>query len=102
MTKRSWRIIYRILRFTGFVGCLATGLLSMAFIGYYSENRPHVPQIEHNWTVRLYWSVSPPSYGTAAENHFLFSLFWTGFSFFVIIALGEAIRIHKLGGWRKQ
>lgn len=102
MTEKRWSSICKILRLCGFTGCLAAGLLLMALVGYYSANRPHAPQSEHDWTVQLYWSVSPPSYGTAAENELLLRVFWSGFLFFLIIASGEAIRIYKLGGWRKQ
>jgi hypothetical protein len=102
MTEKMWRIIYKMLRFAGFAGCATTFLLLTALTGYYSANRPHVPQPEREWTVQLYWSVAPPSYGTVAENELLLTVFWSGIVFFLVIAIGEAIRIYKLGGWRKQ
>jgi hypothetical protein len=71
-------------------------VVSMALIGYYSATRPHVSEPAREWTVRLYWSFSPPSYGTAAENTFLLSTHWWFLLFFLFIALGEAIRIYVL------
>ena len=102
MTEQRWRIIYKIVRLAGAAGCVSTFLLLVVLTGYYSANRPHVPQPEHGWTVRLNWSVAPPSYGTVAENELLLKVFWSFLPFFLVIAIGEAIRIYKLGGWRKQ
>jgi hypothetical protein len=96
ITETQWRVLARVLRLFGFGGCAVNFVLSMSLIAYYSVTRPHVPQPAHDWNGRLYWSFSPPSYGTAHENAFLLSLHWWFFLFFLVIAVAEAIRIYKL------
>jgi hypothetical protein len=96
ITDTKWRVLSKVLRVLGFGGCAVDFVLSMSLIAYYSVTRPHIPQTAGDWNVRLYWSFSPPSYGTANENAFLLSTHWLFFLFFVLIAVGEAIRIYKL------
>ena len=68
-------------------------LLCLAF--YYSATRPHIPHPELGWTVGLSWT-HPTSYGTAKEQYLLISLHWCFLPFFLLIALGEVIRIYIL------
>jgi hypothetical protein len=96
MTQEKWKVLYKTLRVIGFAGCALVFSILTALVSYYSVTRPHLPQPAKDWTVRLYWSVSPPSYGTFGENEFLFSLHRWFFVFFTVIALGEAVRIYKL------
>jgi hypothetical protein len=85
-----------VFRFLGAAGCAATFVLLTTLTAYYSVSRPHVPQPDRQWTVPFYWSFSPPSYGTARETGFLISLHSWFFLFFLLIIVGEAIRIYKL------
>jgi hypothetical protein len=100
ITEKHWRFLWKTLRLVGLVGCLVIFVLWLTLIAYYSMTRPHVPQSANDWTVRLYWSFSPPSYGTVHENARLISLHWWFFSFFVLIAASQAIRVYKLRGSR--
>ncbi len=102
MTEKGWKKLSNTLRYIGFVWAGLIFVVLTALTGYYSATRPHVPQSAYHWTVQLHWSVSPPSYGTAAEDDLLITLFWCGFYSVVPISLAEAIRIYKLDGWRKQ
>ncbi len=68
--------------------------LSLAYLtGYYSAYRPHTPQTELGWNVHLTWT-HPASYGNAQEESLLISLHKSLFPFFLLIALGEIIRIY--------
>ena len=96
LTENKWRLLAKALRFLGFAGCIAILVLLSSLVAYYSATRPHVPQPALGWTVRLYWSITPPSYGTAHENACLLLLFRLFIPFFAIIAFAEAIRIYKL------
>jgi len=100
LAEKHWRFFHKAFRYLGCVGTIVIGVMSMALISYYSANRPHVPQPEHGWTVPFNWSFSYPSYGTAQENDRLISLFWWGISFGIFFAIGEAIRIYKLKGYK--
>jgi hypothetical protein len=71
-------------------------MTSSVLIAYYTVKRPHVPNPELGWTVRLYWSLSPPSYGTPREEALLLSLFQWFFPPFMVIAAGKAIEYYKL------
>lgn len=94
-TAKKWRVLSRVLKVIGVVGCVVTFGYLMFQITYYSATRPRAPQAERGWTVGLTWT-HPPSYGTAQEENHLFWLHWWFFPSFGLIALGEAIKIYKL------
>jgi len=100
LTEKHWGFLHKAFRYIGFAGCAIVSIWLTILIHYYSVNRPHVPQPGHEWTVRLEWSISPPSYGTADENARLISLFYWALGSFILIAIGEAIRIYKLKGYK--
>lgn len=100
LTEKHWKFLYKVFRYLGCVGTIVIGVVSTALIGYYSANRPHVPQPDHKWTVPFNWSFNCPSYGTAQENARLISLFWWGISFGIFFAIAEAIRIYKIKGYK--
>ena len=70
---------------------LFTGLLVLFF--YYVWDRPLGAQPNLEWTVHLGWG----RYGSAREAANLSSLMWRGFIAFGVVAVGQGIRVYKLG-----
>lgn len=95
-TRNQWRILAKTLQIVGGICCCAVFLTFNILIAYYTAKRSHVPNPELGWTVRLNWSLSPPSYGTPHEETLLLSLFWWFFPPFLLIAVGKAIEYYKL------
>src|SRR5258707_1276031 len=96
LTRDQWRILSKTLQILGGVSFFALFLTLSALVAYYTVMRSHVPIPELGWTVRLDWSLSPPSYGTAQEEALLLSLFQWFFPSFLVIAAGKAIEYYKL------
>jgi hypothetical protein len=96
LTRDQWRILAKTLEILGFVCCFAVLLTLAALTAYYTVKRSHTPIPELGWTVRLPWSMAPPSYGTAQEEALLLSLHWWFFPPFLVIAAGKAIKYYKL------
>jgi 4-hydroxybenzoate polyprenyltransferase len=97
-TAKRWRFLSRVLKLIGALSFILSFMYSMVLISYYSTKRPHVPQPERGWTVGLIWT-HPPSYGTAQEENRLQWLHWWLLPSFCLIALGEAVKIYKLGDY---
>jgi hypothetical protein len=95
LSETHWRFLHKFLRYLGGAGCMAMFLSLLCLAFYYSTTRPHSPQAELGWTVGLSWT-HPTSYGTAQEESRLISLHWWFLPSFLLIALGEAIRIYIL------
>ncbi len=96
LTRDQWRTMAKTLQFLGGGCCIAVIVSLNALIAYYTVKRSHVPIPELGWTVRLNWSLSPPSYGTPQEEALLLSLFRWFFPAFLVVAAGKAIEYYKL------
>ena len=96
MTRDQWRMLANTLLFLGGASAFAFFVALQALIVYYTMKRPHVPAPEVGWTVRLYWSWTPPSYGTAQEDARLRSVSTWFFPAFAVAAAGKAIQYYKL------
>ena len=84
---------------TGWSGWLYATSLGLTFlIGYYSSKRPAAPKPEQGWTVGISWT-HPTRYGTAQEEDRVLRLFFWGFPFFGLIALGAGIKIYVLNDY---
>lgn len=70
----------------------------MFLIQFYGARRPHAPQPGHGWTVGLTWT-HPSSYGTAQEENRLQCLLRSFIYSFGLVALGEGIKVYKLGDY---
>jgi hypothetical protein len=93
-TRKQWSFAANVLRFVG-AGVGLTAFISLLLLsGYYVVKRPHIPQPEFGYTVRL--NVDPPTYGTSDDQGRLVQLLSCLFSGIVLIAAGECIFIYKL------
>jgi hypothetical protein len=90
---KRWLWLSKVLRIFGFAGFGAVFISNLILIGYYSAHRPRFPQPENGWTIRLQWSLTPPTYGTAQDQRNELLLFNLGFPFFFIGFLAEGIRM---------
>ena len=93
LSTDSWRRLARACERVGATAsaCLFTGQLILFF--YYIWDRPLGAQPSLAWTVHLGWG----RYGSVREAANLSSLMWWGFITLGIIAVGQGIRIYKLG-----
>jgi len=93
LSTEGWRRMARACQnigVTAFV-CLFIGQLILFF--YYVWDRPLGPQASLGWTVHLGWG----RYGSLREAASISRLMWWGFIAFGVVAVGQGIRIYKLG-----
>ena len=95
MSNKGWILFSKILRYAGFTACALCFLGTNALAQYANFTRPHSPDTTKGWTVVIPWSYG--AYGTRHEQERVMLFFNSFFFGFGVIALGEAIRIYKLG-----
>ena len=93
LSTDSWRRLARACQRIGVIAfaCLFIGQLVLFF--YYVWDRPLGAQPSLGWTVYLGWG----RYGSVREAANLSLLMWLGFIAFGVVAVGQGIRIYKLG-----
>jgi len=102
LSTDSWRRLARACERIGVIAfaCLFTGQLILFY--YYACDRPVGAQPSLGWTVHL----GAGRYGSVREAANLSLLMWWGFIAFGVVAVGQGIRIYKLGenvfGGRKR
>jgi hypothetical protein len=80
--------------------CALCFLGTNSFAQYANFTRPHSPDATKGWTVVIPWSHG--AYGTRDEQERVMLFFNSFFFGFGVIALGEAIKIYKLGEYPKR
>jgi hypothetical protein len=95
-TRKQWTITANALRFVGF-GAFLTAFISLLLLGgYFAVKRPHIPQPEFGYTVRLIVNPAPPTYGTSQDQARMDQMFVCAILASIPIAVGESIFIYKL------
>lgn len=86
MSKKSWILLSKILRYAGFTACALCFLGTTALSEYANFARPHNPDPIKGWIVAIPWSYG--AYGTRQEQERVMWFFNSFFYGFCVSAVG--------------